>query len=60
MEIENLGYNASTAALMCRYDEEMGWYHLTVDSRVYGHYGIMTPLLKKNFQLYHQWWRRRI
>ena len=31
MEVENLGYNASSAALFCRYDEDMGWYQLTVD-----------------------------
>jgi len=49
MEIENLGYNASTAALMCRYDEEMGWYHLTVDFQGLWALWYYDALIEKNF-----------
>lgn len=31
VEVENLGYNASTASLICRFDEEMGWYQVLID-----------------------------
>lgn len=31
VEIENLGYNASTASLVCRYDPDMGWYQVLID-----------------------------
>lgn len=49
MEIENLGYNASTAALMCRYDEDMGWYHLTVDFQGLWALWYYDALIGKNF-----------
>jgi len=33
VEVENLGYSASMAALICRYDENLGWYEVKVDSQ---------------------------
>lgn len=32
VEVQNLGYNASTASLICRYDEELGWYQVMIDA----------------------------
>ena len=33
MEVDNLGFPASMAALVCRYDEDLGWYEVKVDSQ---------------------------
>jgi len=32
VEVENLGFNVSQASLVCRYDEERGWYELVVSN----------------------------
>lgn len=33
IEVENLGFPASMAALICRYDEDLGWYEVKIDSQ---------------------------
>lgn len=33
VEVENLGFPASMAALICRYDEDLGWYEVKIDSQ---------------------------
>jgi len=32
VEVENLGYSASIASLICRYDEDRGWYQVMIDA----------------------------
>lgn len=32
VEVENLGYSASIASLVCRYDEDRGWYQVMIDA----------------------------
>lgn len=33
VEVENKGYSSSTASLICRYDENLGWYEVKIDSQ---------------------------
>lgn len=49
MEVENLGYNASSAALVCRYDEDLGWYQLSVDFQGYWALYYYDALIEKGF-----------
>lgn len=50
VEVENLGFPASQAALVCRYDEELGWYELIVSNTGrWRLYYFDKPLVKWNF-----------
>ncbi|HNR01562.1 MAG TPA: hypothetical protein PKK59_03415 [Anaerolineaceae bacterium] len=33
IEMQNLGYASSTSGLICRYDEDMGWYEALLDAQ---------------------------